>query len=219
MVNGCVIGIVLDNVDPDKMHRILVQHPVEGEEAPSSSWCRIATSMAGKDRGLVMIPDKGTEVVMGFAYRTMTPYVLGGVYNGAADKPEPYHNDDKKNNLRVFWSRNDHLLIFDDTCCAEKVSLGAKAPTRLDVKSGPIWHILDAKEKIITTFVEKDWITEAKEKISVKCKDLKIEASNNVEVEGGQTVVLCAQSMTMDANTADYSATAVAVNGGSPLEL
>ena len=59
----------------------------------------------------------------------MSPYVLGAVYNGTEDKPEPYHNDDGLNNKRVFWSRNDHMVIFDDTPGMEKVQLGAQAPS------------------------------------------------------------------------------------------
>ena len=71
--------------------------------------------MAGKNRGWVSIPEIGTEVVISFAYRSLQPYILGAVYNGGDDKPEPYKNDDGNNDKRVFWSRNDHMLIFDDT--------------------------------------------------------------------------------------------------------
>ena len=62
----------------------------------------------------------GRQVIVGFAYRSMTPYILGAAYNGR-DLPEPYRNDDCLNNVRVFWSRNDHMVVFDDTEGMEKV--------------------------------------------------------------------------------------------------
>lgn len=187
MINGIVVGIVLDNVDPDKMHRVKVEYPVDHSDRPKSSWCRMMTPMSGKLRGLVMLPDIGTEVVLAFTYRSMSPVVIGAVYNGADDKPEPYHNDDKEDNLRVFWSRNDHLLIFDDTKGAEKVGFGAQAGTRLDVTSAPIWDQLDAAEKIITENCDKDTIWETVEKISIKCKDFELTAGNTIKMEAGQT--------------------------------
>jgi uncharacterized protein involved in type VI secretion and phage assembly len=218
MINGIVVGIVLDNVDPDKMHRVKVEFPVDNSDRPKSSWCRMMTPMAGKLRGLVMLPDIGTEVVLAFAYRSMSPVVLGAVYNGKDDKPEPYHNDDKEDNLRVLWSRNDHLTIFDDTSGKEKVEFGAKAGTRLDVTSGPIWDRLDSAEKVITEHCEKDTIWETVEKISIKCKDFKLQAQQNIKMQAGADIRFKAGN-TMNVQTgavAMYHAPTTDVNPGSP---
>ena len=218
MVNGTVVGIVLDNVDPDGMHRVLVKYPVESGEELKSSWCRMLTPMAGKMRGLVMLPDIGTEVMLAFAYRSMSPLITGGVYNGAADKPEPYHNDDSNNDKRVFWSRNDHMIIFDDTEGAEKIQLGAQAPTRLDVTSAPIFQTLDAAEKTITEYSDKDTIWEGVETISIKCKDFKLEASKSVAIGSHQTATFkSGTSTTIKSNTTQkYSATKVDINPSAP---
>ena len=83
MFISTTIGIVIDNVDPDKMHRVKVKFvtdSIQGEFS-KSSWCRMMTPMAGQSRGLVMLPEIGTEVLVGFAYRSMSPYILGAVYN------------------------------------------------------------------------------------------------------------------------------------------
>ena len=93
MINGVVVGIVVDNQDPDKMNRIKVRFPVDSENRIESSWCRMCVPMAGKFRGLVMLPQNGTEVVLAYAYRSMSPYVLGAVYNGGPDRT-PYKNAD-----------------------------------------------------------------------------------------------------------------------------
>ena len=205
MISGVVIGIVKDNVDPDKLNRILVELPTESTNGVTESyWCRMTTPMAGKDRGWVCIPEIGTEVVLTFAYRSLQPYIIGAVYNGGDDKPEPYKNDDEKNNLRLFWSCNDHMIIFDDTEGEEKVELGAQAETRLDVTTAPIYQSLNSAEKTITEYSDGNIEWEVKETISIKCKDFILEASENIEVSSG--------AVTAINSGADY---AVQVSGNS----
>lgn len=218
MINGLVVGIVIDNKDPDKMNRVMVQFPVDSGEQVNSSWCRMTMPMGGNSRGMVMLPEIGTEVVLGFAYRSMSPYVLGAVYNGGDDTPEPYKNDDGNNDKRVFWSRNDHMVIFDDTSGAEKVELGAKAGSRLDVTSGPIYNQADAVEKTVTTYSDKHIIIEAKETISVKCKDFKLETDATIAMEAGQKGVFSSGSSTEinSSATQDYKASKVDINPPAP---
>ena len=189
MLDGVAIGIVVDNVDPDGMHRVKVRLPVEsvGGEV-ETHWCRMMTPMGGKGRGLVILPEIGTEVVLCFSYKSLQPYVIGGVYNGSDDAPEPYKNDDEKNNLRVFWSRNDHMVIFDDTEGEEKVQLGAQATERMDVTSGPIHQTLDSAEKVITEYCDKDTFWEASQTISIKCTDLNVEAGNSITLSASSTM-------------------------------
>lgn len=218
MINGVVVGIVTDNKDPDKMNRVMVEFPVDSGEGVSSSWCRMASPMAGNSRGMVMLPEIGTEVILGFAYRSMSPYVLGAVYNGGDDTPEPYKNDDGNNDKRVFWSRNDHMVIFDDTDGAEKVQIGAKASGRLDVTSGVIHQTADAVEKTVTTYADKHIIIEAKETISIKCKDFKLETQKTVAMEAGTKGIFKSGSSTkiQSSSTQDYKASKVDINPPAP---
>jgi uncharacterized protein involved in type VI secretion and phage assembly len=185
MISGVVVGIVEENVDPEKMNRILVKYPVASDDRIQSAWCRLCSPMAGPYRGLVMLPDVGTEVVLAFSYQSLFPYVLGAVYNGSEDRPEPYHNDDSANDKRVFWSRNDHMVIFDDTDGAEKVQLGAQAPTRLQVSSGVIHQTLDSAEKTITEHCGGDTIWKAEQTISIKCTDFKLQATGSIQASAG----------------------------------
>ena len=191
MISGIIVGIVKDNVDPAKLNRILVDLPTDSTNGNTESyWCRMISPMAGQDRGWVSIPEIGTEVILGFAYRSLQPYVLGAVYNGGDDKPEPYKNDDGNNDKRVFWSRNDHMVIFDDTEGAEKVEIGAQASTRLDVTSAPIYQSLDSSKKTITEYSDGNIEWEAKQTISIKCKDFKLDASGKISVKSGATTAV-----------------------------
>ncbi|RME26798.1 MAG: hypothetical protein D6798_05915, partial [Deltaproteobacteria bacterium] len=214
MINGAVVGIVIDNVDPDGMHRVKVEFPVDSGEGLSSSWCRVASPMAGKDRGLVILPDIGTEVVLMFAYRTLSPYVVGAVYNGADDKPEPYHNDDGNDDKRVFWSRNDHMVVFDDTPGSERVDFGAQAGSRLDATSGPIYHTLESARMVINEYCDGNTKVEAVENISIKCKDFKLETTQNVQMQAGRSAAFqCDQiSEIRSGGTQIYFAAQTAIN-------
>ena len=217
MINGVVVGIVVDNQDPDKMNRIKVRFPVDSENRVESSWCRMCVPMAGKFRGLVMLPQNGTEVVLAYAYRSMAPYVLGAVYNGSSD-PTPYKNADLFNHKRVFWSKNCHTLIFDDTWQNEKVEIGAKAPERLDVTSGPVYQTADARKKTVTSYAEKHIIVEAKETVSIKCKDFKLECDATIAMEAGQKGVFKAGSGTeiTSSATQEYKAGKIDINPPMP---
>lgn len=218
MINGLVVGVVTDNKDPDGMHRVMVEFPVDSGEGLSSSWCRMMSPMAGKDRGLVILPDIGTEVVLMFAYRTLSPYIVGAVYNGAEDLPEPYHNDDGNDDKRVFWSRNDHMVIFDDTPGAERVDFGAQAPTRLTVQGAPIYHSMDSSQKTINEYCDKNTTVEAVENISIKCKDFKLETDMTVDVKAGQTLLAKCDGTSEIRSSGNqiYQAARVDINPSSP---
>lgn len=180
MFKGIVVGIVEDNKDPDKIHRIKVKFPTE-EGSPKSTWCRMATPMAGKDRGLVMLPDIGTEVILGFG-KGGNAFVLGGVYNGA-DDPPAYANEDSKNNIRRFWSRNSHQVDFDDTSGKERIGILATSESKaVDLD-------MDDSKKTITLKVQKNGELEAVETISLKCKDFKLEGSMGVEGKASSSAV------------------------------
>jgi hypothetical protein len=175
--------------------------------------------MAGQARGLVMLPDIGTEVVLGFGTRSMHPFVLGCVYNGAEDKSEPYANDDGQDHIRLFWSRAGSMVMFNDEPGKESVSIGATTGSRMDVTGGPIHQTLDAAEKTYTEYSEKDTIWQVKETLSIKCKNFKLIVDQNMSQEAGMTLVHNSKLQgKQDGSLATYKAAMVHINGGVPLQ-
>ena len=76
-----VIGVVTQNEDPDAMGRVRVKYPALGDDT-EGWWARIASPAAGKDRGLLMMPVVGDEVLLAFEHGDVRrPYVLGSVWN------------------------------------------------------------------------------------------------------------------------------------------
>ena len=74
------------NDDPDELGRVRVKYPALGDET-EGWWARVAAPGAGKDRGLLMMPLVGDEVLVGFEHGdARRPFVLGSLWNGE-DKP------------------------------------------------------------------------------------------------------------------------------------
>jgi uncharacterized protein involved in type VI secretion and phage assembly len=87
-------ALVTQNKDDKGLCRVKVRYP--WHDSPTESyWARLATPMAGKERGMVLIPEVGDEVLVGFERGDLRfPYVIGALWN-AKDKP-PLANSDGK---------------------------------------------------------------------------------------------------------------------------
>jgi len=194
---GMTTGIVIDNKDPEGLHRVKVEFPAQADTAPKSSWCRVATPMAGKDRGWVMLPDVGTEVVVGFAARSNNPIVLGGLFNGKADKP-PYANKDGKNNLRLLWTPGDNQLVLDDTSGSESIGIGAKASKVGDVTSGGVHQVMDEGKKKFVQKSDGDLEMESNGSVEITCTDFEVKAKGAITVEATANAKLAGSQTTVE---------------------
>ena len=77
-----VLGVVTNNKDPEGLGRVRVSYPALGA-GTESAWARIASTSAGKERGLMMLPVEREEVLIGFEHGNPNrPYVLGSLFNG-----------------------------------------------------------------------------------------------------------------------------------------
>lgn len=106
-----LIGVVTDVRDPHKQARVKVSLPWSGSQ--SSVWARLLAAYAGDQQGLLMVPDVGQEVLVGFLDGDAdTPVVLGSLWSGAAGPPVV---PDDGNDLRCLVTRAGHRLTFDDS--------------------------------------------------------------------------------------------------------
>ena len=177
---GLVEAIVVDNIDPLRLGRVKVKFP-SLPEMPESFWARLMMPMAGQKRGWMTIPEKEDEVLVAFLHGDVQhAVILGALYNGV-DKP-PYANEDGDNNLRVFQSRSGHRLTFDDTDGEERVEL--------ILHNEEIRIIWDSANKTVGVYSGKDIIIETEDTFSLKCTDFILEASQNIDVQSGQSTTL-----------------------------
>ena len=130
---------VSDIRDPDGQGRVKVLLPwaPDGGTARYEAWARLATLMAGGNRGTWFVPDVGDEVLVGFqAGDPRWPYVLGALWNGA-DAPPQSMDGNGGNELKVIRSRNGVRIALDDTDGKEQVTIETPGGQKLVLKDGP----------------------------------------------------------------------------------
>lgn len=110
-VSGLQIGICTDNEDPAGEFRVRVRLPlVDG--ADDGIWARVASFDAGKQRGMMIRPEVGDEVVLGFFDNDpRQPVLLGMLHSSAHAAPLQPSND---NHEKAFISRSGIKLLFND---------------------------------------------------------------------------------------------------------
>jgi uncharacterized protein involved in type VI secretion and phage assembly len=186
-IKGVAVAIVTQNKDDQGLCRVKVRYPWHNQPR-ESYWARIATPMAGKERGMVMIPEIGDEVLVAFEKEDIRfPYVLGGLWNGQ-DKP-PEKNGDGKNDKRLWKTRKKHYLLFDDgskgvvELCHEKgrkITLDDTGFTVRDEKGNSV--SVDSNSGAMTL--------EAKGQLKIKAATISIESSGTVEIKAGATLTI-----------------------------
>ena len=186
-VKGVAVAVVTQNRDDDGLCRVKVSYPWH-DKPRESYWARLATPMAGKDRGFVTIPEVNDEVLVAFEREDLRfPYVLGSLWNGK-DKP-PYHNNDGKNDKRAFRSRKQHYLLFDD---------GSKGVVELAHEKGRRitfddrgFSVQDEKGNTVKVNSDSGAMTiEAKGQLNIKAASITIEATGTLEVKASATLTI-----------------------------
>ena len=139
-IYGVVIGIVVDNKHPKGEYRVKVKFPwlmessstytsgTPDDEDFESSWARIATLMAGPDRGSFWLPEVDDEVLVAFEHGDVNyPYVIGALWNGQDKTIHSNEAQDGKNCYRTIRSRSGHVFQFiDDEEGKDKILLQSK---------------------------------------------------------------------------------------------
>lgn len=186
-VKGVAIALVTQNKDDEGLCRVKVRYPWH-DKPRESYWARLATPMAGKERGLVLIPEVGDEVVVAFEREDLRfPVVLGGLWNGQ-DKP-PLANDDGKNDKRILKSRKKHYLLFDD---------GVRGVVELAHQNGGVARFTD--DEILVKDAQGNQIKienksgamtiQANGQLKIKAATIALEATGTLELKAGATLTI-----------------------------
>lgn len=186
-VKGLAVGLVTQNNDPDGLCRVRVSYPWN-DQPRESYWARLVAPMAGKNRGLVLIPEVGDEVLLGFERGDLRfPYVIGALWNGV-DKP-PLSNSDGNNDKRGFTSRKGHKLLFDDGARGVvELALADGRKLRLDDDS---MQLDDGKGNRIKIDSNSGGLTiEAAGKLTIKAASVSIEASAAMELKSSAVMTV-----------------------------
>ncbi len=200
-VYGVAVGIVTNNQDPEGLGRVKINFPWRGEQE-ESFWARVASPMAGNDRGMVFYPEVGDEVLVAFEQGDINhPYVIGGLWNGR--DPPPEANSNGENNIRKIKSRSGHELVFDDSSQQEKVEIKTNGGHRilLDDSSGQEKIEITDKtgsNKITIDSVQNSISLESAMKLTIKASIIEIEGTGSLTLKSN--AVLTVQGLPVKIN-------------------
>lgn len=181
---GVTIGLVTNNQDPEGLGRVKVKLPWMSDQ-DESDWARIATPMAGANRGLYLLPEKDDEVLVAFENgRLEVPYILGALWNGQDTPPES--NKDASTKRRTLRSSTGHIVCLDDTDGKEKIEI-------ID-KSQKNSIIIDTVNNTITIAADADiTLQSAQGKLILKGKGISLQSEAEVEIKATQAMDVEAQ--------------------------
>ena len=136
---GVVPAQVSDIKDPAKLGRVKLTFPWLDKDF-TSTWARTVQLGAGKDRGTLVLPEVGDEVLVGFEHGDFeAPYVFGGLYNSKDTSPkltkEPIDGNSGQVTTRGFVSRKGHKLEFAEDDGIILSSGDAKFVVKIDQKN------------------------------------------------------------------------------------
>jgi len=185
---GVAIGVVTNNKDPESLGRVKLNFPWR-DPSDESHWARVATLMAGKDRGTYFLPEVGDEVLVSFDHGDINhPYVIGALWNGE-DKP-PEKNADGKNNTRIIKSKSGHKIIFNDEQGSEKVEIITKSGSQIILDDSAGKEKIEIKDKtgsnsIIIDAAQNSISMSSKMKVSIQAQMIEIKAGGTLNLQGG----------------------------------
>jgi phage protein D len=188
---GVVVGQVSDVNDPEQQGRVQLTFPWLSDDHVSD-WARTVQPGAGKDRGAMVLPEVGDEVLVAFEQGDVRrPYVLGGLYNGIDTPPQGsvglVDGSSGAVNRRSFVSRRGHRVdLLDEDGRTEGISL----------RSGDdaLQLVLDATGTTITVHSDGTVKIEGSQGITVDAGssalaltggDISLKARSGVTIDGG----------------------------------
>ena len=181
---GVYPALVSDIKDPDNQGRVKVRLPWSPDDAGYDVWARLATMMAGNNRGTWFVPDVDDEVLVTFeAGDPRRPYVIGVLWNGKDAAPEKMDGGGK-NYKKTITSRNGNKITLDDTDGQETVKIETPGGQTITMKDGAA---------------------------SVEIKDSN---GNSVKLEAAGITITASAKVTVNASTMEISAGMLTVNAG-----
>lgn len=188
---GVYPALVSEIRDPDGIGRVKVRLPWAPDAGGDryEAWARVATMMAGRNRGSWFMPDVDDEVLVAFeAGDPQRPYVVGALWNGA-DTPPAGTDAGATTHTKMLRSRSGLMITMDDTEFSPQLTLETPGGQRLTLADGA-GHIEIRDENGNSIVLDAAGVT--------------VTAAARVEVRAAQ-VSVAAGMVTVDAGMARFS--------------
>lgn len=205
---GLSPAVVIDNVDPNNSGCVKVRlpHLSTSGHGDFEIWARMATLMAGNDRGTWFIPDINDEVLVAFqAGNTMQAYVIGCLWSLTSPPPEIMGAD---NSMKVLRSRNGVKITLDDQTGQDSFVVETPGGQRVTLKDGAGFiEIRDSNGNSVA--LDANGITiSSSAKVTITASQVEI-AAGMLSVDSGMSkfsgVVQCDTLITNSVVSASYT--------------
>jgi len=195
-ISNLQMAVVLDNNDPDRMGRVKIKFP--WNETDETPWVRVMSMGAGKDHGWFCLPEISDEVLVGYEQGSPDlPIVLGGLYN-KDDAPNAEVGDDA-NSIKAIHTRSGNKIILNDTDGDEQINIIGKDGSKILLQAGGPSITIQTGGDI--TIKAKNIKIEADEEVSVKAgTNMKNEAGANMEVKAAAENKIEGATVTVQGN-------------------
>jgi phage protein D len=232
---GVVIAQVTDANDPAGQGRVKLMFPWLSDDYVSD-WARTVQPGAGKDRGAMVLPEVGDEVLVAFEQQDpQRPYVLGGLFNGidtpSTKGPKLIDAGSGAVNRRSFVSRKGHRIdLLDEDGKTEGVATETgDGKLRISLDSVGTQVIVHSDGTVRVEGKNGVVVDAAASKLELKGRQIAMTATQGVTMAGGSGPVNIDTNAAVSINgttvrvaakgAAEFSATGPNVITGAPVKI
>ena len=195
------MATVVSNDDPKKKGRVQVKMNWQSGDM-KTSWIRVMTPDAGSsdsvssNRGMVFIPEKGDQVLVGFRHNNPNrPFVLGSLFNGKSGG-----GGGSDNKTKSITTRSGNTVSLNDADKSITISDPSKNQVLLDGST----NIVISSEGSITLKSGSSSITmDSKGKITIEGAEIEVKSSGSISntspkvaISGGEEVAINGKNST-----------------------
>ncbi len=202
---GLVSGTVRDNYDKNEPGKVKVEYYIGEQGRLLTGWVPVMTPYAADKSGFYMLPEIGTEVIIGFLCgRLDCPVVLGTMWSSDVKRPANAVNE--KNLTKVIRTKGGNEIRISDEDKKQKITLTTPGELtvsmedeanliRLKDKGGKNQVIIDSKrgeieikadKKLSLTVGSSSTVIEGS-RITMKSSSIEGNASQSLRLKGQST--------------------------------
>jgi len=189
---------VTNNQDPEDMGRVRVKFKTIRDDKsgnPEGWWARIAGPSSGKGRGVMMLPQPGEEVLVGFEQGDVArPLVIGSLFNGEHTPGEELVRNDGSFSLvsdkQIRMKAAEEIQVHSDKELTMKVGGDVKS------ENDGVWKQKVAKEVTIENGTFPITIKSGKE-ITLEAPMITVKADMKLDLSGPMVNINGSTSVTI----------------------